>query len=143
MNVKYVGTSDHRTLLAADLKGTSDEDLVFLAGVPTEIDGKVWKVIQADKSYLGEFEETDEEPPAEGQVYVPPAKAVKEGEAEQHGEVSLLDPDFVDGYSPQQLTNPPDQVEPPEGSDDQSNDQIDLESNSTDSGKVSKSGKSK
>lgn len=143
MNVKYVGTSDYRTLLAADLKGAADEDLVFLRGVPTEVDSKVWKVIQADDSYIGEFEETDEEPPAPGQVYVPPKPPVEEGEVEEHLEISLLDPDFIDGYNPQQLTNPPEQTEPPQGSDDQSNDEIDSESNLTDSGKSSKSGKSK
>lgn len=130
MFVKYVGSSDYRTLLAKDLPDTSQENLTFLRGVPTEITKKVWdESIKDNPSYAGEFEETDEEAPeVQGQLPF----EVDPGEVDEHDEVSLVVP----------LTNPPDQVSPPQGNVDDQNDDDASGDESTDSGKTSKSGKS-
>lgn len=124
-NAVYVGTSDRRLLSAKDLNHKTKEDMVFTKGVPVEVNEEVWKILSEHVSLRGEFADADE---------LEAAKPETEDDPEVHGEVSL-------GV---QLTNPPDQVSPPQGDpDDKSNDDDDSGDESTDSGKNSKSGKSK
>lgn len=132
MFVKYVGTGDYRTLLAKDLPDTTKEDITFFKGVPTEITKKVWEeAIKDNPGYAGEFEETEEQPPAE-QGQLPFEVDTSNAVVDEHDEISLVVP----------LTNAPDQVTPPQGDPNQQIDDDASGDESTDSGKNSKSGKS-
>lgn len=113
-SVTYVGTSDVRNLSVKDLNDKAKEDLVFHRGVPVEVNEEVWKVLSEHPGLVGEFTLEDDD-----------------------GQLPLPEPEVP------QLTNPPEQVTPPQGSLDEQIDDDESKSESTDSGKNSGKSKSK